>query len=49
MIVRAMEATGLPIITEIMTTRSLDLFEDVDITDKKVNIDIYLRKKLNKL
>ena len=27
----AKEATGLPIITEIMNTRSLDLFEDVDI------------------
>lgn len=27
----AKEVTGLPIITEIMTTRTLDLFEDVDI------------------
>ena len=27
----AKKVTGLPIITEIMTTRSLDLFEDVDI------------------
>ena len=31
MLLKAKEATGLPIITEIMTTRSLDLFEDVDI------------------
>ncbi len=31
MLLEAKQATGLPIITEIMTTRSLDLFEDVDI------------------
>ena len=31
MLLMAKEATGLPIITEIMNTRSLDLFEDVDI------------------
>ena len=31
MLLKAKEATGLPIITEIMTTRSLYLFEDVDI------------------
>ncbi len=31
MLLKAKEATGLPIITEIMNTRSLDLFEDVDI------------------
>ena len=31
MLLEAKKATGLPIITEIMTTRSLDLFEDVDI------------------
>ena len=31
MLLLAKEVTGLPIITEIMTTRSLDLFEDVDI------------------
>ncbi len=31
LLLKAKEATGLPIITEIMTTRSLDLFEDVDI------------------
>ena len=31
LLVEAKKATGLPIITEIMTTRSLDLFEDVDI------------------
>lgn len=31
MLLEAKQATGLPIITEIMTTRSLDLFEEVDI------------------
>ena len=31
MLLEAKHATGLPIITEIMTTRTLDLFEDVDI------------------
>lgn len=31
LLLEAKKATGLPIITEIMTTRSLDLFEDVDI------------------
>ena len=31
MLLEAKKVTGLPIITEIMTTRSLDLFEDVDI------------------
>ena len=31
MLLEAKQATGLPIITEIMNTRSLDLFEDVDI------------------
>ncbi len=31
MLLEAKKATGLPIITEIMNTRSLDLFEDVDI------------------
>ena len=31
MLLEAKKATGLPIITEIMTTRTLDLFEDVDI------------------
>lgn len=31
MLLLAKKVTGLPIITEIMTTRSLDLFEDVDI------------------
>ena len=31
MLLKAKEATGLPIITEIMNVRSLDLFEDVDI------------------
>ena len=31
MLLKAKEATGMPIITEIMNTRSLDLFEDVDI------------------
>ena len=31
MLLMAKEATGLPIITEIMNTRSLDLFENVDI------------------
>ncbi len=31
LLVEAKKTTGLPIITEIMTTRSLDLFEDVDI------------------
>ncbi len=31
MLVEAKKATGLPIITEIMNIRSLDLFEDVDI------------------
>jgi len=31
MLLRAKKDTGLPIITEIMNTRSLDLFEDVDI------------------
>ncbi len=31
LLVEAKKATGLPIITEIMNTRSLDLFEDVDI------------------
>ena len=31
MLLEAKKATGLPIITEIMTTRSLDLFENVDI------------------
>lgn len=31
MLLMAKEATGLPIITEIMNIRSLDLFEDVDI------------------
>ena len=31
MLLEAKQAIGLPIITEIMTTRSLDLFEDVDI------------------
>lgn len=31
LLLEAKKATGLPIITEIMNTRSLDLFEDVDI------------------
>ena len=31
LLLEAKKASGLPIITEIMTTRSLDLFEDVDI------------------
>lgn len=31
LLLEAKKATGLPIITEIMTTRSLDLFQDVDI------------------
>lgn len=31
LLLKAKEATGLPIITEIMTTRTLELFEDVDI------------------
>lgn len=31
MLLEAKKVTGLPIITEIMTTRTLDLFEDVDI------------------
>jgi len=31
MLLKAKEATGMPIITEIMNARSLDLFEDVDI------------------
>ena len=31
LLLEAKKATGLPIITEIMTTRSLELFEDVDI------------------
>ena len=31
LLLKAKEATGLPIITEIMNTRALDLFEDVDI------------------
>ena len=31
LLLEAKKATGLPIITEIMTTRTLDLFEDVDI------------------
>lgn len=31
LLLKAKEATGLPIITEIMNIRSLDLFEDVDI------------------
>ena len=31
MLLEAKKATGLPIITEIMNTRSLDIFEDVDI------------------
>ena len=31
LLVEAKKATGLPIITEIMNTRTLDLFEDVDI------------------
>lgn len=31
MLLKAKEATGMPIITEIMNTRSLELFEDVDI------------------
>ena len=31
LLLEAKKATGLPIITEIMTTKSLDLFEDVDI------------------
>ncbi len=31
LLLQAKKATGLPIITEIMTTRTLDLFEDVDI------------------
>jgi len=31
LLVEAKKATGLPIITDIMNTRSLDLFEDVDI------------------
>lgn len=31
MLLKAKEATGLPIITEIMNTRSLELFENVDI------------------
>lgn len=31
LLLKAKEASGLPIITEIMTTRSLELFEDVDI------------------
>ena len=31
MLLEAKQATGLPIITEIMTTRTLELFEDVDI------------------
>lgn len=31
LLLEAKKVTGLPIITEIMTTRSLDLFEDVDI------------------
>jgi len=31
LLLEAKKATGLPIITEIMTTRSLDLFEEVDI------------------
>lgn len=31
MLLEAKRVTGLPIITEIMTTRTLDLFEDVDI------------------
>ena len=31
LLLKAKKATGLPIITEIMTTRTLDLFQDVDI------------------